>query len=202
MAILADYRSDLSNLLATAVDASTWPTTLLDEALRRALNELNLLLVYETNFTVAIAGYEQDLSSLPNLYSVLALAYPWQEGRDFAHYLATWRIVGPSKVYFTTVQPTVGEVVRVRHCKMHTIDDLDGAATTTVPESHRALISLWAAAYACELRHRQISENPALPKDAGQHLVKLAEIFRRRVQEAISHLPPLGRLRWGNLGLE
>lgn len=202
MTILADYRSDLSNVLATAVDASTWPTTLLDEALRRALNELNLLLVYEASFTVAATGYEQDFSSLPDIYTVLALAYPWQEGRDFAHHLATWRIVGPNKVYFTTVQPKIGEVVRVRHCKTHRIDDLDGAATTTVPETHRPLLSLWAAAYACDLRYRQISENPALPKDAGQHLAKMADTFRRRVQETISHLPPLGRLRWGKLGLD
>ena len=202
MAILADYRSDLGNLLATAVDASTWPTTLLDEALRLGLGELNLLLVYESNFTVAITGYEQDLSSLADIFSVLVVAYPWQEGWDFARYLATWRLVGPNKVYFTTARPAVGETIRVRYSKLHKIDDLDGAAVTTVPETQRALVGLWAAAFACDLRQRQISENPALPKEAGRQLATIGACFRQRAQEAISHIPPLGRLRWAGIGLE
>jgi hypothetical protein len=201
MTTLADYRSDLDNLLATAVDAATWPDALLDEALRRAVDELNLLLVYETNFTVATAGYEQDLSSLTDLYSVLAVAYPWQEGWDFAHTLAAWRSVGHNKIYFTAVRPAVGETIRVRYAKLHKIDDLDSAAATTVPDAHRSLVALWAAAMACDLRQRQISENPALPKDAAKQLAGLAAAFRQRAQERISHIPPLGRLCWAGIGL-
>jgi hypothetical protein len=201
MAVLADYRSDLSNLLATAVDAATWPTALLDEALRRALGELNLILVYEASFTVVTAGYEQDLSSLTDVYAVLAVAFPWQDGWDFARQLATWRLVGQNKVYFTLARPAVGEVIRARYSKRHWIDDLDGAEATTVPEIHRPLLVIWAASFACELRQRQISENPALPKDAGKQLAGVAAGFRQRAQEAISHIPPLGQLRWGNIGL-
>jgi hypothetical protein len=202
MAVLTNYRSDLHNLLATTVDASTWSNSLLDEALRRGLAELNPLLVYETSFTVDTAGYEQDLSSLTDIYTVLAVAYPWQEGWDFAHSLTPWRSVGPNKLYFTAAQPAVGETIRVRHAKLHTIEDLDSATTTTVPEAQRSLVGLWAAAYACDLRQRQISENPALPKDAGKQLAGMAMGFRKRAQEAISHIPPLGRLRWGSIGLE
>lgn len=201
MAVLADYRSDLSNLLATAVDASSWPVALLDEALRRGLGELNLLLVYEESFTVTTAGYEQDLSSLEDIYSVLAVAYPWLEGWDFARCLATWRLVGPNIINFTLARPAVGETIRVRYSKLHKIEDLDGATVTTVPEMHRGLVALWAAAFACELRQRQISENPALPKDAGRQLASAAACYRQRAQEVISHLPPLGRLRWGAIGL-
>jgi hypothetical protein len=202
MAVLADYRSDVSNLLATAVDTSTWPTTLLDEALRRGLDELNQLLVYETSFTVDTAGYEQDLSSLTDIYAVLAVAYPWQDGWDFGRCLATWRLVGPNQIYFTAAQPAAGETIRVRYSKRHKIEDLDSAAATTVPDAQRVLVGLWAAAFACMMRQRQISENPALPKDAGRQLAGVAACFRQRAQEAISHIPPLGRLRWGNVGLE
>ena len=202
MTVLADYRSDVGNLLATAVDAATWPTALLDEALRRALGELNLLLVYEASFTVITTGHAQDLSSLTDIYAVLAVAYPWQEGWDFARTLATWRLVGPNTVYFTLAQPTTGETIRVRHSKLHAIEDLDSAAATTVPEIHRGLVGLWAAAFACDLRQRQISENPALPPDADKQLAGIAARYRQRAQEAVSHVPPLGRLRWGNLGLD
>jgi hypothetical protein len=207
---LADYRGDLHDLLATTVDASTWPDSLLDEALRRGLGELNPLLVYETSFTVAATGYEQDLSSLTDINAVLALAYPWQEGWDFARTLASWRSVGWNKVYFTAVQPAAGETLRVRYSKRHKIENLDSAESTTVPGAshgergspHRMLLGLWAAAYACDLRRRQISENPALPTDAARHLAGIAAAFRQRAQETISHIPPLGRLHWGRLGLE
>jgi hypothetical protein len=202
MTNLADYRSDVGNLLATAVDTSTWPTALLDEALRRGVGELNLLLVYETSFTVVTAGYEQDLSSLTDLHSLLALAYPWQDGWDFARSLATWRIVDQNTVYFTMVQPAVDEIIRVRYTRSHKIADLDTAATTTVPEAQRSLVGLWAASFACEMRQRQISENPALPREAGKQLAGVAARFRQRAQEAISHVPPLGQLRWGSIGLE
>ena len=206
MTVLADYRSDVSNLLATAVDTATWTTALLDEALRRALGELNVLLVYESSFTVVTAGYEQDLSTIEDVNAVLAVAYPWQEGWDFARTLATWRVVGPNRIYLALARPAVGETIRVRHTKLHTIEDLESATTTTVPEGQRALVGLWAAAFACEMRLRQISENPALPRDAGQQLATVAHRFRQRAEEAISHVPPLGSaLRapgWGSIGLE
>jgi hypothetical protein len=202
MQLLTDYRSDLDNILATAVDASTWTDAIFDQALRMALDMLNPLLVYETKFTVVSAGYEQDLSTIAELGSVVALAYPWQEGKDFAGTLATWRTVGHNKVYFTAVEPAVGEVIRVRYYKQHMINDLDAATTTTIPDAHRGLIGLWAAAYACDLRQRQISENPALPKEAAAHLAQAAERFRQRAQEAMSHIQAAQRLRWGSVGLE
>lgn len=202
MTTLADYRTDLNDLLATVVDSSTWTTALLDEALRRGLDELNVLLVYETSFTVATGGYEQDLSSITDIHSVLAVAYPWQEGWDFGRLLATWRIVGPHKIAFTMAKPAAGEIIRVRYFKRHKIDDLDSAAETTVPEMCRSLVGLWSAAFACEMRRRQLSENPARPSDAGRMLGELAACFRQRAQKATSQIPPLGRLRWGSLGLE
>jgi hypothetical protein len=202
MAALADYRSDLGNLLATAVDASTWPNALLDEALRRGLDELNLLLVYETDFTVSAGGYEQDLSSIADIFTVLAVAYPWQEGWDFGRYLATWRLVAPNKICFSMIEPAAGEIIRVRYSKLHKIDDLDSATTTTVADAYRGLVGLWAAAFACEMRRRQLSESPALPNGAGRMLDEVAACFRQRAQRIVSHIPPLGRLRWAHVGLD
>ena len=40
----------------------------------------------------------------------------------------------------------------------HTIDELDGASTTSVPSWHEHGLSLGAAAYAAEARARQMSE--------------------------------------------
>jgi hypothetical protein len=130
------------------------------------------------------------------------VAYPWQEGWDFGGHLATWRVVGPNKIYFTRVEPAVGDTIRVRYSKLHVIEDLDSALATTVPTIHRTLVGLWAAAYACDLRVRQISENPAIPRDAANVLRRVAADMRVRADKALSHIPPLGRLRWATIGLE
>ena len=84
MTTLADVRSDVGALLASAVDSLTWTTSLLDAAIRLGLAEVDSCLVYESDVTVTTADYEQDLSGIDNLLSVLALAYPWTTGADFA----------------------------------------------------------------------------------------------------------------------
>ena len=201
MTVLADYRTDVGNLLATAVDASTWTTALIDQALRMAVNALDGQLVYESDFTVVTTGYEQDLSGITDIRNLSALAYPWQEGYNFGECLARWRLIDVNVVYFEWIQPQEDDIIRVRHTKLHTIEDLDSATATTVPERDRPLIGLWAAAFACDLRIRQISENPAIPKEASRHLTNVATQFRRRATDVLSQVPPLGRVHWGTLGL-
>lgn len=198
---LADYRSDLDSILATAVDASTWTDAIFDEGLRLALGELNNQLVYEDDFEVATTGYEQDLSGITDLFNILGLAYPWVEGSDFGRCMTDWRWVGHNLVYFVDVQPQDGEIIRVRYSKLHKIDDLDSAASTTVPDAYRRLVGLWAAAYCCDLRVRQISEDPALPRAAAGDLRQVASGFRQLAKERISHIPPSKAINWYNLGL-
>lgn len=201
MAVLADYRNDVGNVLASAVDSSTWTTAILDQALRLALGELNDQVVYEEDFTVAASGYEQDLAGISALNNIVALAYPWVEGGDFGACLARWRRVGTNKVYFEQTEPQAGETIRVRYTQVHAIEDLDNAVATTVADQHEDLVCLWAAAYACDVRVRQISENPALPRDAKQHLNAVAVVFRNRAEQIIRAVPPVGMIRWGNYGL-
>jgi hypothetical protein len=196
----------VGNLLATAVDSSTWTTAIIDQSLRLALDELNGLLVYEDDFTVTVAGYSQDLSGMTAINSVLSVAYPWVEGSDpygtsYGRSMVAWRFMGHNVIYLSQAQPQVGEVLRVRFTKLHVIEDLDSALATTVPEAQRSLVGLWAAAFACDLRIRQVSENPALPKEAAQVLARSASNFRGRATEMVSRVPPLGRLRWGEVGL-
>jgi hypothetical protein len=201
MTTLTDYRADLDGWLATAVDAATWTSTLKDAALRLALREYDARLVYETSFTVATAGAQQNVSAIAGLDEVLALAYPWQEGADFAARTVCWRYAGDQTVLVKEVTPQLGQVIRVRHTRGHAIESLDGAPATTVPERHRGLIGLAAAAWCCELRRRQMSENPAIPEDAAQVLADLAEHFRELFQQGLAHAQTGGVLRWAAVGL-
>lgn len=201
MADLAGYRTKIGLLLASAVDSSTWTTDMLDQGVRMALDELNELLVYEATFTVSSAGYEQDLSGVTDLFRVLALAYPWADGREFGQCLATWRLSGVNKAYFEQVEPQVGDEIRVRYLMTHKVEDLDSAVATTVPSVHEDWVQLVAAVHAAGLRVRQISENPAVPKDAAHTLRALQVVMRQRADNAMAVMPPIGRLRWGSVGL-
>lgn len=201
MTTLIDYRADLDGRLATAVDAATWTAALKDAALRLALREYDARLVYESSLTVAAAGAQQDISAIAGLDEVLALAYPWQEGADFAAHTICWRYVDDQTLLVEEVSPQVGQVIRVRHTRGHTIESLDGAVATTVPERHRPLIGLAAAAWCCELRRRQVSENPAITEDAAQVLAELAEHFRELFQQGLARAQTGGVLRWAGVGL-
>lgn len=201
MTTLTDYHADLDGLLAAAVDAATWTAALKDAALRLALREYDARLVYETSMPVITPGPDQDLSGIAGLDEVLALAYPWQEGADFASHTVCWRYAGDQTVLLEGVSPQVGQVIRVRHTVAHTIEALDAAPTTTVPERHRALVGLMAAAWCCDLRVRQVSENPAITEDAAQVLADLAEHFRVMAQQWLSRAQTGGVLRWAGIGM-
>jgi hypothetical protein len=193
MTVLADYRSDVHDIVATYTDAGKWPPTLIDAALRLALVQLNQQLVYEADFTVTGAGYEQDLSGITAINSILDVAYPWVEGSDFGRCVVPWRLTGPNTIYLTHAQPAVDDVIRVRYSKLHAIEDLDGAEATTVPEAQRYLVGLWAAAYGCEMRLRQAGE---------LYLGEVATRLREQGERVLSHVPVVSRLRWGSVGLE
>jgi hypothetical protein len=201
MTTVNDYRADLDALLATSVDAATWTTTLKDAALRLALHDYDARLVYETSLTVTVSGAQQDLAGIAGLDEVLALAYPWQEGADFAARTLCWRYVNDQTVLLEEVAPRAGQVIRVRHTRAHAIQALDGALATTVPERHRGLLGMDAAAWCCELRRRQVSENPAITEDAAQVLADLAEHFRDLFQQGLARAQTGGVLRWAGVGL-
>jgi hypothetical protein len=200
---LTDTRSDIDNLLATAVDSSTWTTAIKDEAARQALRQYDDLPVYEASFTVSSAGEAQDLSSLTDLKQVLSLAWPWSDGAHFDSLLVRWRYTTDQTVYIEDGEPAVGDLIRVRYKKLHRLNNLDSAVSTTVPDRHRLLLALLAAAWACELRIRQLTENPAIPTEAIRHLGDLAQRLRIEAQErsrSVQTLPGAG-ISWSTIGL-
>jgi hypothetical protein len=197
MSTIAAYRTGLEALLATAVDAATWPNGLKDEALARGLWDFDAALIYESNVTITIDGYVQDLIGLTNLDEVLAVAWPWREGEDFARLTVRWRIVGDQMIYLQSARkPQAGEVMRLRHTLRHTIDGLAGAETTTVPPRHQHLVILGAGLWALDLRLRQISENPALPQNANAALHALRRELQARYEERLGRLLNRSPIRW------
>ena len=198
MSDIATYRADLDVLLATAVDSATWPTALKDEALARGLWDFDGVLIYESELTVTTAGQAQDVSSLSALDEVLAVAWPWRTGGDFGQLAVRWRTVDDHVIYLErSAAPQVGDVIRVRHTRRHTIEGLGGASATTVPSRHAPLVTLVAALWAIALRLRQISENPALPAQAMPGLHALRRELQARYDLGLARVLNWSPVRWG-----
>jgi hypothetical protein len=214
MTVLTDYRTNLDNLLATAVDTSTWTTTMKDEALRQALVDYSRHgPIYETDFTVLSTGYSQDLSSITDLLKVEDLMWPWVAGDDWGKIqnarwtntlrqtLTKYRPVGVNIFYFSQGQPTAGEIIRVRYRKSHKIQDLDSAVATTISDVHEYVLVLRAAALLIEQRLRQISENPAIPRDAVGVLQKLYASWMNEYLDRLDTTRHGQNPSWSGIGL-
>jgi hypothetical protein len=200
---LTELRSDLDAALANSVDASTWGTALKDQAVREALLIYSLHgPAYEADLPVTTAGHEQDLGALPNLLAVEVVAYPWHDGLLIEDQAVRWRMVGATRLRVDRVAPQVGETLRVRYRRIHSVAGLDGAAATTVPDSHRATLALGATAAALGLRLRQMSENPAIPREAAAGVEAVRRERAGAFEAALERLQ--GEVRspvWAGVGL-
>ena len=202
MATLNDYRSAVRDLLAAAVDQATWTDALIDAALRRGLAAYDGRNVYESDFSVVTTGHIQDLSTLTaDLKDILSLAYPWFSHSRYDSSTVRWRGIGDHRVVLAGYAPQAGETIRVRHTRRHAIQNLDGASATTVPDRHLPLVALAGAWWACELRRRQVSENPAIPPAAAAILGELAASMRADFFAALEMIQPGAQPEWATIGL-
>ena len=202
MPALADYRSDLDALLATAVDSSTWTTAIKDEGLRQALKLVDERLVYETTFTVTSTGYSQDLSGVTGLNEIREVAYPWTDGADWYALCVRWRYVDDQTIYFEDVEPQEDEKIRLRHTKVHTIENLDSAASTTLPGTLDRALAYGAGAIALRLRLRQMGENPAIADHAVATYRVLIGEWTQEFDRRLRRYQPGRNPNWNEIGME
>ena len=157
----------LARTLALLGDPSSvrYSNILLGEALSQALEEYSIaipnLLIEE--FSVVSSGREQLISSVPAFLNVLRVVFPFDEtaseqtALDTFHayhdgdYLAI-HIGGPAV-------PAPGDVIQIYYTIPHTLQDLAGAASTTVNPAHHSLLCQGAAGFAALLRAAQMVEN-------------------------------------------
>ena len=157
MSTLAELRDRIEQTLLDTTN-TIWSTDALDEALRAALAEYNLVLPAKVvdDITLTEAGREIDLSDIAGLLKVTEVwwpydstAQPWPPNRVRGWYLYDG---SEGKVLFLNqidgAEPQSGDEVRIWYTVMQTIEDLDLAAATTVPAEHESLLVLGASALA------------------------------------------------------
>ena len=204
MSDLTGLRTSLGWLIGSAIDAATWTPALLDEALRNGLRTYSERgPISETSFLVSTSGSQQELSSIAQLYSVVGLAWPWSANADFERLAVRWRLIDQQSVYLLDgLQPLAGDLLRVRYRKLYTIQELDGAASTTVPPDHERIVLLASVVWLVDIRLRQLAENPAVPKEAVPTLTALREEWQAELNERFYALPGLlPNPVWRDIGL-
>jgi hypothetical protein len=194
-----------TRLLLTLGDtlANRFTVDITTEAFRLALAEYSYAVPYIKTATVTVttAGREQSLTSLARFIAVTMLLFPWVDDTveltplDKYYYYFT---DGVPMIYIGGPKtPAVGDKLRVTYALTHIIDDLDAAATCTVPIQDFALILMGAAGHAARLRTAIYSESfsahPELKLFAIDNLNQFRSILRGRSRQASRQpLPPQG----------
>ncbi|MDO9546633.1 MAG: hypothetical protein Q7J07_07785 [Pelolinea sp.] len=163
MTTLAAYRTRILNSLDDT--NSKYSTNVVDEALRKVLNEYTRANPnFKTyNFTVVTAGRTQTLAAA-NLIVITKLVHPYDdsvtdpfiyEREDFT---LTYMDGSPTLFFYSNDLPQVGEKIYIDYAAKQTITDLDSAVATTIRDDHEDILVLGAAGQAAMMRASGLNE--------------------------------------------
>lgn len=183
--------------------ANRFTVDITTEAFRLALAEYSYAVPYikTATVTVTVAGREQTLTSLARLIAVTMVLYPWTDDsieldplQKYYYYFTD----GVPMIYVGGTRiPAVGDKLRVTYALTHIVDDLDSAATCTVPIQDFALLLIGVSGHAARLRTAIYSESfsahPELKLFAIDNLNQFRATLRGLSRQASRQpLPPQG----------
>ena len=113
------------------------------------------------------------------------MAYPWVDGDTFRETAVSWRMASPGIICLGGIEPTVGVTLRIRFRKRYVVQGLNGAPSTSLPESAKRPLLLAAAAHAYLIRYRQLSRRPSTAPSDLESCKELAEVYRKQFEAAV-----------------
>lgn len=168
-----------------------WAEGDIDEALTQAIE------TYSQNkpqhkigtLTVSTAGREHSLSTLTGIERVEKIW--WDYDSNTPGYPPNWRQfeVWPGSILHIDddEEPAVDDVIRVWYTLKHTLNGLDGAGATTIPNESITTIVTGGAYYAALQRAVELSEQATVDKEVVKRLMTYANeqgvLFRRDVRK-------------------
>lgn len=176
--------SDLSALISRVrltlddPDGKRFSDTLLTTAIRQALEQIDQRLPRNliSDVTAAANGREQPLNGLTGCIFLVKLVYPAasdgnRELEPETEFSYVMRDGTPTVHFYGDVLPQAGEVLLVHYAAQNTIEGLDDALSTTLPEMCEAALVNGAAGCACALRAGSLVEAyGSRPAEAAQML--------------------------------
>ena len=214
--LLADVQLLIRASLGAPDDSVTWTDDLLAAALRSALRGYERSgPIHERSLAVTVAGYEQDLSGIPDISAVVGLAWPWLEDSIFERVRVGYRLVGGLTVRLLergrpfggevrargAIYAQLGDVLRVRYRKLATVQDLDEAAATNLSAAALAVVVVGAGGHACRLRALALAEDPSTAPGAVTVLERRARSFLDDYEELLTPMSAQVQPSWPLLGL-
>lgn len=198
---LAEIRDRVELTLQDAGNV-IWSTADIDEAIQQALGQYSRDNPHHKigTITVSTAGREHSLSTLTGIMRVEKVW--WDYDSSAPGYPPNWRqfAVWPGAVLYIDDDdaPEVDDVIRVWYTLNQTINGLDGASETTVPDEDIDFLIMGAAEFAAQERAIELSEQATVDKDVFKRLmayVKEAGVSFRRGQR--KRLPAWQRRAYG-----
>ena len=162
----------------------------LDEAIRWALHRLNEVSADKTLVSVTLTGdgREVDISSLTDLLQVQRVW--WDYDSSDPEHPPQWRDfeVWPGDILYIDDgdEPETGEVVRILYTRLHTLNGLDNASTTTLPADFETLIVVGAGGFACQERTMD-EEGRYTPYKLREWAAKRLSEFERGLKRLARH---------------
>ena len=174
--------------------ASRWSATDVDDAIREALEQYSQVSPAHAIGTVTLSanGREIDISTLTKVVRVEKVW--WDYDSTTPGYPPNWRQfeIWPDKTLYIDDddEPQSGDVVRIWYTKMHTVNGLDSATATTVPEEDISYLVSGAAMFAARSRAIELSETLNVDKDVVKRLLDWAEDAGKNFRYGARARPP------------
>lgn len=193
-------KTRLLALLGASLSLDGWDDAVLGESLSQGLADTNIWLPpVEASFTVATAGAEQDVNTLDPL-QIFAVATPWTAADNWQSAAIPWRLTAPGVLALNSAA-AVGQVLRVRYRKRHTVSGVGGSTATTLPAVAERLLLLAAAAHAYLIRYRQLSRRPSTAPSDLQACKDLADTYRHQFDQLVGGSSSEQAPAWPGIGL-
>jgi hypothetical protein len=179
MSTLVQLRDRTEQVLADTGN-SIWSTTWIDEGLRQALAEYNLVLPYRAIDTLDLtgilndSGYEIDLSGWSEVggcYDIERVWLPYEEDDEIptVRSFEFWREM--QTLYIKGgASPDETDTARLFYTAAHTISGLDSATSTTVRVEHETLLVNGAAGHVAASRALDLTEQATISQISGQQV--------------------------------
>jgi len=171
-----------------------WSTTDLDEAIQQAVEQYSRQNPNTAIGTITVtgAGREISLSSLTGLLRVEKVW--WDYDSVTPGYPPTWRQfqVWPNNILYIDdpSEPAVNDVIRVWYTKKQTLNLLDSATATTIPDEDIQYIIMGAAHFAALSRALELAEEMTTDHDVVKRLSEWADNTGKNFRYGIALKPP------------
>jgi hypothetical protein len=193
MALASDHDlGSLTNRVESFLEDSTntkWSTAELEAAIRLAIYVYSDYFPRRAITTVDLtaAGREIDISGID--YRTIERVW-WDYDSSDPDHPPHWRDfeVWPGDLLYVNdpEEPASGDTLRIWYTTNHTLDELDSATATTIPNRHAEIIAIGAAGFAAHTRVATLSEqanvNEWAPRNLGEWATAQLQTYYQRLQ--------------------